>query len=171
MARTATPDAAAAAAAAPKKKSRKGLVFAVVALLLIAAGGAGGWWWWSQQGQTPADKAKAKAEEKKALKPPVFVTLDPFTVNLQEENGEHYLQVQVVYHVADEKVPEQLKVYLPILRNRILILLAAKRPSELNAPEGKAKLVAELLAAARESVPGLPPEQIQQALLGAFVIQ
>lgn len=170
MARTATPDAAAAAAAAaPKKKSRKGLVFALLALLLLAGGGAGGWWWWSQEGQAPADKAKAA--DRKPAKPPVFVSLDPFTVNLQEENGEHYLQLQVVYHVADEKVTEQLKVYLPILRNRLLILLAAKRPSELNAPEGKAKLVSELLAAARESVPGLPPEQIQQALLGAFVIQ
>jgi len=171
MARTATPDAtAAAAAAAPKKKSRKGLVFVVLAVLLLAGGGAGGWWWYSQQEATPADKAKA--DEKKAAKPPVFVSLDPFTVNLQEENGEHYLQLQVVYHVSDDKVTEQLKVYMPILRNRILMLLAAKRPSELNAPDGKSKLVAELLAAARESVPGLPPGQgVQQALLGAFVIQ
>jgi flagellar FliL protein len=169
MARTATPDAA-AAAAAPKKKSRKGLILAVLAVLVLGAGGAGGWFWWSSQ-QAAATPGAAKAEPKTPAKPPVFVTLDPFTVNLQEENGEHYLQVQVVYHVADDKVTEQLKVYLPVLRNRILILLAAKRPSELNAPDGKTKLVAELLAAARESVPGMKPEQIQQALLGAFVIQ
>lgn len=170
MSRTAPPAAPSATADAPKKSSRRGRVLVVVLALVIAGCGAGGWWWWSQQSSSPADKAGA--EEQKPAKAPVFVTLDPFTVNLQEENGDHYLQLQVVYRVTDDRTTEQLKVYMPVLRDRVLILLASKRPSELNAPDGKTKLVAELLAAARDSVPGPSPDRgIQQALLGAFVIQ
>ena len=34
---------------------------------------------------------------------PTFVNLDTFTVNLAEESGDHYLQVGIVYQVADDK--------------------------------------------------------------------
>jgi flagellar FliL protein len=115
------------------------------------------------------DSAEAKPT---ALKPPVFHNLDPFTVNLAEENGDHYLQVSVVYQVADNKAVDEVKTYLPIIRNRILLLLSAKRPSELSTPEGKQKLVEELVAAARASIPGEAPDRgITGAFLGAFVIQ
>ena len=65
-----------------------------------------------------------------------------------------------------------MKSYLPVIRNRILMLLSAKRPSDLSSPAGKAKLVEELTAAVRESVPGTTPERgIVQAYLGSFVVQ
>jgi flagellar basal body-associated protein FliL len=61
---------------------------------------------------------------------------------------------------------------MPVLRSRILLLLSGKLPSELVTPEGKQKLVTELIAVARESVPGLTPEHgIDTAHLGAFVVQ
>ncbi len=171
MAKTAPPPAPPAAAGAPKKSPRKRLLLAVVLSLVLAAGaGGGGGWWWSQRPAATADRATV--DEQRATKPPVFVTLEPFTVNLQEENGDHYLQLQVVYRVTDDKATELLRVYMPVLRDRVLTLLASKRPSELNVPEGKTKLVGELLAAARESLPGENPDRgVQQALLGAFVIQ
>ena len=55
---------------------------------------------------------------------------------------------------------------------RILLLLSSKKPSDLATPAGKAKLVDELTAAVRESIPGAAPEKgIVTAYLGAFVIQ
>ena len=155
---------AAGAPPAPAKKSRL-ILIVLVLVVLLAAGGAGGWWF---LGRAPA-AADAKHEKPK---PPVFQTLEPFTVNLAEENGEHYLQMSVVYQLADDKAVEQLKTYLPVIRNHILLLLSAKRPSELASADGKQKLVGELVAAARES---LPREQgaaaVTGAYLGAFVIQ
>jgi flagellar FliL protein len=154
---------AGAPAAAPKKSK----LWLVLVLLLVLGGAGGGAAWWFL-GRAPA---AAEPKHEKA-KPPVFQTLEPFTVNLAEENGDHYLQMSVVYQVADEKAVEQLKTYLPVIRNRILLLLSSKRPSELATPEGKQKLVAELVAAARESIPGsADTSAVSGAYLGAFVIQ
>jgi flagellar FliL protein len=148
------------------KKGRKGLVVAVIAVALLAASGGGAWWWLQR------DAGSAEAAKPAAAKPPTFMNLEPFTVNLAEEDGEHYLQMSVTYQVADEKTVETLKAYLPVIRNRILLLLSSKKPSDLATAAGKAKLVDELAAAVRESVPGSTPDRgVVQAYLGAFVIQ
>jgi hypothetical protein len=62
---------------------------------------------------------------------------------------------------------------MPIIRNRILLLLSGKLPSELTQVDGKQKLVAELLLVARESLPeGAKPDRgIAGAFLSSFVIQ
>ena len=145
----------------PAKKSK--LLLIVIAVLVL--GGGGGAWWWLHR-----DAGSAQASV--APKAPVFMNLEPFTVNLLEEGGEHYLQTSLVFQVADEKVVETMKQYLPVIRNRILLLLSAKKPSDIASPEGKAKLVGEVTAAVRESIPGATPERgIAQAYIGAFVIQ
>lgn len=155
----------AGAEAAPAGKKSKLWLVLLILLVLGAAGGGAAWWFLLR---APAH-GEAKVEK---AKPPVFHTLEPFTVNLAEENGDHYLQMSVVYQMSDEKAVEQLKTYLPVLRNRILLLLSAKRPSELATPEGKQKLVAELVTAARDSIPGGEGDKgIGGAFLGAFVIQ
>jgi flagellar FliL protein len=153
----------AGAAPAPAKKSR--LLLIVLVLVVLLGGGGGAAWWFLGRAPAPAEAKHEKA------KPPVFQTLEPFTVNLAEENGDHYLQMSVVYQMADEKAVEDLKTYLPVIRNRILLLLSSKYPSDLTTPEGKQKLVAELVAAARESLPAEQGAAVTGAYLGAFVIQ
>ena len=122
---------------AAKPKSRKLLVSAIVVVLLGASGGGGAWWWLNRD----AGAAQAKVPPSR---PPVFLNLEPFTVNLLEEDGEHYLQTSIVFQVADEKAVETMKAYLPVIRSRLLLLLSSKRPSEIASPAGKAKLVDEL---------------------------
>ena len=151
----------------PEVKKGKGKLFVVVlALVMLAGAGGGGAWWWINR---DAGTAQAKAPP---TRPPVFMNLEPFTVNLAEEDGEHYLQTSIVLQVSDEKVVETMKQYLPVIRNRILLLLSSKRPSDIASPAGKAKLVDEVTGAVRESIPGSTPDRgIVQAFLGAFVIQ
>lgn len=152
------------AAKAPARKGRKGLVVFLLLLVLAGAGGGGAWWWLNRD----AGAAQASA----APRAPVFMNLEPFTVNLLEEGGEHYLQTSLVFQVTDEKIVETMKAYLPVIRNRVLLLLSAKRPSDIASPEGKAKLVSEVTAAVRESIPGTPPDRgILQAYISAFVVQ
>jgi flagellar FliL protein len=159
------PAAPQAAAAAPAAKSRMPLILGVVGLLLIVALGAG---WYFMQHRSNA--AEPKVVEKKA---PVFVNLEPFTVNLLPEAGDHYLQVGLVYQVADDKVVEDMKTYMPVIRNRILLLLSGKHPSDLAQVDGKQKLVTELVGVARESLPGegLADRGVNGAFLSSFVIQ
>lgn len=156
----------AAQAGASPRRARKWIVIGASAALLLGAGG-GAWWWLSHSAGTAEAAAKPATP-----KPPVFMNLEPFTVNLADEGGEHYLQMAVTYQVADDKTAETMKTYLPVIRNRILLLLSAKKPSELASAEGKAKLADELTAAVRDSVPGTTADKgIVQAYLGAFVIQ
>ncbi|HEV8501492.1 MAG TPA: flagellar basal body-associated protein FliL [Casimicrobiaceae bacterium] len=166
MAKTATvtPMRAEAPAAAAPKKSRKRLyVIAALALVAVAAGGAA-WFFLAPHATTEAKAA--------APKPPTFVPLDAFTVNLAEENGDHYLQVGIVYQVSDDKVADTMKQYMPVLRNRILLLLSSKKPSDIASIDGKRKLVDELVAAVRDALPPMPADQqLRGALLSSFVIQ
>ena len=93
-------------------------------------------------------------------------------MNLLQENGDHYLQVGIVYQVADDKAVDAIKTYMPVIRNRILLLLSSKHPSELAQLDGKQKLVGELVVAARDALPGATPERgVESAFLSAFVIQ
>jgi len=146
-----------------KKKSRK-LLFVGIIFLMLGAAGGGIWYWLHQK------PVEAKHVEKK---PPVFVTLEPFTVNLLQETGDHYLQVGVVFQVDSDKTMDAMKTYMPIIRNRILLLLSGKHPSELAQVDGKQKLVAELVMAARESLPDSAVQErgVDGAFLSAFVIQ
>jgi len=75
----------AANAAAPAKKKSK-LLLIIIALLVLGGAGGGGAWWFFGRAHDAAEPKVAKA------KPPVFHTLDPFTVNLAEENGERVLR-------------------------------------------------------------------------------
>lgn len=182
-AKPATKPAPAAAPAeeapAPKKKSKLVLIIVIVAVLLLAGGGAAAWYFLRAKDPAPAAAAPgapgaAPAAEAKhdPGKPPVFMTLEPFTVNLQQEGGEHFLQAGIVFQVADQKTVEAMKTYMPIIRNRILFLLSSKAPSDINTLDGKKKLAAELVAAARESLPGTTPERgVDSAFLSSFVIQ
>ena len=150
--------------AKPAKKKGKGLLITVI--VLVVTGSGGGAWWWLNRDAGAAQASVAKVQ------PPVFMNLEPFTVNLADEGGDHYLQTSLVIQVSEEKVVETLKSYLPIIRNRVLLLLSAKRPSELTSPEGKAKLVDELTGAVREAIPGTTPERgIVQTYIAGFVIQ
>jgi flagellar FliL protein len=148
-----------------KPAKKRGKLVPVLAVVILLGGAGGGAWWWMHR-----DAAAAPAAP--VAKAPVFLNLEPFTVNLLEEGGEHYLQTSLVFQVADEKVVETMKQYLPVIRNRILLLLSAKKPSDIASPDGKARLVTEVTTAVRDSIPGATPERgIVQAYIGAFVIQ
>ena len=105
-------------------------------------------------------------------KPPVFHNLDQFTVNLQPENGDQYLQVALVIKVKDAATAEAIKLQTPDIRNRILLLLSGKRASEISTVAGKEKLSEEIMAEVKKP---LSPESVQQQVVavfyGAFVIQ
>lgn len=163
-----TPPPAQPAAPEPikKKKKRSWIQLVGVVLLLLAASGGGAWYFIYGK----ADDAAV--EKEKAPPKPLFESLEPFTVNLSDDTGDHYLQVGIVYHVATSQVSENMKLYMPILRNRLLLLLSAKRASELATVEGKKKLVDELVVAARDILPGTDPDKgVVTALLASFVIQ
>lgn len=125
----------------PKKK--KGKLFLILGILLVLGGGGGGaWWYLTQSGAKSAEHAEHKEEKQK---PPVFVTLETFTVNLQADGGgEHYLQVGIDLKVTDSAVVDLVKLHMPEIRNGVLMLLSSKSAEQIASLEGKQKLSAEI---------------------------
>lgn len=162
------------AAAAEKDKDakpKKGKWFKVMMILLLLGGGGGGGAWYFMQGQPAAGEAAAEKPKEKTT-PPVFVTLEPFTVNLQPEEGAQYLQVGLVLKVSDSTDEEAVKQHMPEIRNRILLLLSSKRGSELTSVEGKQKLSTEIVAQVRQLfAPQEPEEGVTNVFFTSFVIQ
>ena len=151
----ATADASAAKKPGGKKKL---LVMIAAAALVLGGAGVGGLLYMKKQkaaaeaaaaeeedAATPAGPA-AHAEKKreKSDKPPAFVPMDPFVVNLADHDADRYAQIGITLEVSDEKVGEEIKNYLPAIRNNILLLLAHKSTADLAGGEGKEKLAREI---------------------------
>lgn len=166
--------------AAPPAKKKRSLV-KIGLMLTLLLGGAGGGAWYFLRGQEPepaaaaAKPGAAKAATAKPVssKPPVFANLEPFTVNLQHEDAApQYLQVGLALKVTDAAIADAIKLRMPEIRNRVLLLLSSKKASEISTLEGKQTLSTEL---AREIVLALansaPAQGLDSVLFTSFVIQ
>lgn len=125
-----------------KPKSKK-LLFIIIGsvLMLGIVGGAG---WYFTKGSNHNDKSAKKAE--KLSEKPIFVPLEPFTVNLQRESADQFLQIGISLKIFQPELEEQIKQHLPEIRSRLLVLLSGKRPSELTTSQGKKILVNEIIS-------------------------
>ncbi len=160
------------AQAAPAANKKRRLLPALGAVAAIAAAGGGGAWWYnSQQPVDPA--AKPEAPNAEAPKPPVFVNLEPFTVNLKNDgSADHYLQVGIALQVAGPEASDAIKLHQPVIRGKILLLLSSKGATELAGLEAKNALAAEILAATRAPLPGTDPKKGVLAVhFASFIIQ
>ena len=163
-------------AAPPKKRSLLKVALLLTLLLLIAGGGGT---WYALQGGEPAATGKpaaakaAKGKKQEPALPPVFVTLEPFTVNLRNVDGSsNYLQVGLVLKITDESFVEAIKLHMPEIRNRILLLLTSKSAGELATPEGKKTLSTDLAHEILQPLAGrMAAKDLDSVLFTSFVIQ
>ena len=168
-------DPKADAALAPAGASKKKLIIIILAAVLVAGGGGGGAAWYFLHGkgdQEESSPSKKKKHSAAKAGPPVFVPIDSFTVNLQPENGEQYLQIAFTLQVSNAEEMEAIKLNMPKVRSRLLLLLSGKKASELNTVDGKQQLAAEIVAQVNQPFEEKGPEQdVTDVLFTAFIIQ
>ena len=159
--------AAAVEGAVPVKAGKKKLIIVIVAVLVLLAAVGGGVVFWLKSrahAAQEADEAEAGAEVTQAKSVPkrdpkvvpVFVPLDNFTVNLADREAERYAQIGISLELSDAKAGEKIKVFMPAIRNNILMVLAHKRSSDLLERAGKEKLADEVLRETERAL-GLEP--------------
>jgi flagellar FliL protein len=124
---------------APAARGGKGLLIGVVAALLLA-GGAGAGWYLTRPAAAEAARAAPKPVES------IFMSLDPFTVNLADEGGERLAQVGIVLELAGKEAQLQLTRNLPIVRNNTLLLLSSQHAKTLLSLDGKLALASQIAA-------------------------
>jgi len=169
MATSATPQAAPQPPAAHRRGGTlKLIIIAVVALLLLIAAGGGAYYFLVLKAAPKTAVSKAVA----AQLPPVFFAIDPFTVNLQSDDGERYLHVGLTLKLTDPKAADELKEHMPEIRSRILLLLSNKHPADLATPEGKNALIKEIQTQIELPFsPGGEPNNVNEVLFTDFVVQ
>ncbi|MDD0840097.1 flagellar basal body-associated FliL family protein [Curvibacter sp. HBC61] len=139
-----------AADAKEKPKSKKMIIIGgAVALLLIVGGGAG-WFVMSkknadEEGGEEKAPAAAPVAHDKPKAPPTYLPLENMVVNLADAGGERFVQLGVTFEISDPKAADQVKAYLPAIRNQILILVSQTSSEDLLKREGKEKLATEIL--------------------------
>jgi flagellar FliL protein len=154
-----------APAEAPKKKSKLLAIIIGAVLVSFLAGGAA-WHFFGPHASAVAGAAKV---EKPIAKNPSFMTLETFTVNLA--GAEHFLQLGVVLQLDSDKTAEEVKAFLPRIRNDVLLLLSSKTAAELDAPGGKEKLAEEILVVTRKPLDEETKQNVQGVLFSSLVVQ
>lgn len=155
---SAKPEAAPAAddAAKPPAKSKKMLIIIVAAALVLVLGGGAAFFMISKQKAdteegaeeaAPAPAKKAASHDEKKV-PPAYLPMDSMVVNLADPGGERVAQVGVTLEVADAHTADMVKAYLPTIRSSVLMLISQRTADELLKPEGKEKLIEDILKAA-----------------------
>jgi flagellar FliL protein len=156
-----------AEAAAPGS-SKKLIIMIAAAVLVLGAGGGAAWYFTKDSGAPEKKEHKvAKASEK-----PEYVPVDAFTVNLQAETGEQYLQVQFTLQVPGPQQAEVIKDNMAQVRSRVLLLLSGKKASEINTVDGKRQLAGEILNSIKAPfVEKGEPQEVTDVLFTSFIIQ
>ena len=159
----------------PPKKSRKKLIVIALALLMLLGAGGGAYYYFVVKKNADAAAAAAASDDEegaeagaaahKAAKgghrpAPNYVALEPFVVNLADKDSDRFAQIGITFEVEDAKFADEMKVYMPAIRNGILMVLAHKTSTQLQGRSGKQELAAELMReAARPMGIEIPDEE------------
>lgn len=177
----------------PKKRGKLLIIIAAVVAVVLIAGGAGAYLLLKKSHNVDEEGDEPVAEGKSAKKskvdpdlPPVFVKLEAFTVKLQPEQTDAYLQTVPELRVLEAPVADKVKQYMPEIRHRVLLILSGKKPSEIGTPQGVQKLSNEIRddvnliiggpkrkrpATTEASDRAGPDDPIQAVLFTSFIIQ
>jgi len=117
-----------------KKPIVKIIIIALSVVIVVAGGIAGAVYFFGNSGTA-----------KKAAPPPrpligVLWPMEPFIVNLLDNQGERYLKIVMQLEVSGQLVVTELEQLKPKLRDNVLDLLTAKTYSELMDLGGKQRL-------------------------------
>lgn len=185
------PEKAEEGGSAPKKKGKLGLILIIVLVVIVLVLGAlvallllkGSK---DKEHEEPAAPAAAAQQLQTPgtvdlTKPPTFVPLEAFTVNLRRDEGDHYLQVVAQLRITDPAMDATLKAFMPEIRHRINLLLSSKLPSEIATIEGREDLALNITQQINEALgfqpvrdaqgKPVPNGPVQAVLFTSFIIQ
>ena len=148
-----------AGAVAPAKKGKKKLIVIAAVALVVLLGGAAATVVVLKKKTAAAqgvDDAAAQSDHAgakfDATHPPIFLPLEPFVVNLADRDADRYAQIGITMELADAKFADEMKAYMPAIRNAILMILAHKDSHELLERAGKERLARQIQSEAARTM-------------------
>ncbi len=189
--------AATADAATPAKPKSKKLLFILIGVVVLALAGAGGAFYILKK-NTAVDEdgevtSPSATEDRASRSPPTFLPLEAMVVNLADPGGNRFAQLGITLQVEDSKTADAMKVYMPTIRNAILMLISQRTSENMLQMEGKEKLTSDIVRAVSEVMGyplpegkkpateasdrpakkknAAPPSPLQGVLFSSFIVQ
>lgn len=128
---------------APAKKGSalKWIIIILIIVIVLGGAGAGVFFFLSKSKSPSAEKKPTEQAKPQAI---IFWSMDPYIVNLIDNEGERYAKVVIQLELSDQGAVEELNLIKPKLRDSILDLLSAKTYKEMMDPIGKQRLRDEI---------------------------
>jgi flagellar FliL protein len=137
-----------------RRPKNKLIVIGAAVLALVLALGAGTVVFLKQRAAHAAAAADEDAASPEPSTPgntattfkgaPFYLPLDPFIVNLADREADRYAQIGITFELESSMVGDQIKAYMPAIRNAVLMILANKTSKDLLYREGKEQLALEI---------------------------
>lgn len=149
--------AATADAEAPAKPKSKKMLFIIIGVVVLALVGGGAAFFLMKKKSADAEgedgaetsqkeEAKAAPPKRDPKVPPTFLPLDNMVVNLADPGGNRFAQLGITLQLGDAKTGEEIKTYMPSIRNGILILVSQRTAEEMLKADGKEALTHDIVA-------------------------
>jgi flagellar FliL protein len=153
-----------------KKSGKKW--FAIVAVLILLAGGGAAAFYFLKHDSAKAEKAAHSEEEAAELEKLYYDMSKPLTVNFPKDSPIQLAQISVSLMVAGEESVEAVKKHEPMIRNNLLMMLAAQNAGNLIAREEKEKLRAAMLQEVTDVLKKMTGKgQVKELFFTSFVMQ
>ncbi|SFT55853.1 flagellar basal body-associated protein FliL [Halomonas saccharevitans] len=152
--------------------SRKLLWSMMVLLILSSSAAAVALYMVLSQPENEAQSALS-AQEVPEPPAPIFLPIEPFTVNLADDQyGPRLLYTGLSLKLGDEQSQALLEQHMPQVRSRLLMLFSGKQAGELTSPGGKQRLAEQVIAALEAPMSDNQPElAIDDVLFTEFIVQ
>lgn len=103
---------------------------------------------------------------------PMFVSLEPFTVSLRDNDGSNILYVGITLRVSDEASLDIITDYMPEVRDRVLRVLTNQGTRQVQASDGREIIASKLQEdLTKPYLPHPKGPDITRVLFTAYVVQ
>lgn len=159
----------------PARRLKPALLVGLIVVVAMLLSVLGTWLAFSKDSPEVKEQASAAGVEVPApsRQPAVYEPLMPaFVINYEHKGRQRYLQVSMALMGRDSAAMARLKAHMPVLRNRLVLLLAGQDFEVLSTPLGKEalrqRITADVQALAEVEVGAATVEQV---LFTNFVLQ
>lgn len=160
-----------AEAGAEQKSSKKMLIIIIAAVVILLGGGGAAFF--LLKGEDPESTTDSKPDTaatapiaKGAIGP--MVEIEPFIINILDDEGTRYLKAAITLETDNEPVVEEIAQRMPQIRDAILLLVGNKTFGEVADLQGKLQLRSELRERLNKILTG---GRVQKIYFTEFVVQ
>ena len=159
------------------KSNKKLILLGLVGLLVVGGSAGGGAYFFATKNaaQTVTDSVDKGGETEVSDLPSEahYVALDPsFTVNFEDPGKAQFLQVSLQAMTRDPQVAAVIERNMPMIRNNLVLIFAARSSDDLDTVEGKEAFREEARLGIQEVVVNEGGEgEVEAVFFTSFVMQ